>query len=488
MRSRSPFRAMPFRSSAPCSTVSGAGRTRDGANRSTPRTRSTASPTISSCPRLTTMMRDFSSCCAAPSPRRRRRSTSGSTIPRSEQTPRMCSGMWGTGVISLGVRTSCTSSTGTTYSSEPSRNASISITCSCSSSCCGCSVPEGCAGTSSCLSVRIASAGAGAGAGSGPGPTADAAVATSSGPAGAPFTSGSKRASDTGSSGTKVVSGTGGNAGAGSSCPFCSAACAAFARSAAFLRAAKISIPLPRKRILPQTRSPAEYTKEPCRQTLCPRDRLPIPSAAVPAISLVKPLLSPLFNDILDDLRRDGLGAPAIALEQGVAGDDVDAPRDALARRVERGERAGVEERLRPSGHGQPVGNILAGLLLVQWPQVELEADPLPEGPVRPLVQPSLQLGLADEHQGQEVTVVELEVRQQPELLEGLLARHKLRLVDDDRCPLSLFVQLIQPRVDPFEDAVLRVLLLLDAQPERHRLEKLGRRQPGIDDQHRVDT
>ena len=51
--------------------------------------------------------------------------------------------------------------------------------------------------------------------------------------------------------------------------------------------------------------------------------------------------------------------------------------------------------------------------------QVELRADALGEGAVGAVAEALAQLGLADEHDRDQVAVVELEVREQPDLLEG---------------------------------------------------------------------
>ena len=109
--------------------------------------------------------------------------------------------------------------------------------------------------------------------------------------------------------------------------------------------------------------------------------------------------------------------------------------------------------------------------------QMILHADPLPKGAVGLAVEPVARLRLADEHERQQVPVVELEIREQPDLLEsGLPGR--LRLVDDDR-PLPRLVKLVELPVDPFENAVFVPALVVHPETER-RQQQLGRRKPGL--------
>ena len=114
--------------------------------------------------------------------------------------------------------------------------------------------------------------------------------------------------------------------------------------------------------------------------------------------------------------------------------------------------------------------------------QVELGADPLGEGPVGAVPEPLAQLGLPHEHDRDQVAVVELEVREQADLLESGLARDEVGFVDDQERRSPLPVQLQEPCVDLVEQVARVEARLSHPQLARHRAQELAGREARVQD------
>src|SRR5207244_1859158 len=94
------------------------------------------------------------------------------------------------------------------------------------------------------------------------------------------------------------------------------------------------------------------------------------------------------------------------------------------------------------------VAQITSGVGRGQRLEIELRADPLRERAVRAVPQAVAQLGLSDENDGDQVAVVELEIREQADFFERRLARDEVRLVHDEQRRPSGFVQCQELSVD----------------------------------------
>jgi hypothetical protein len=84
--------------------------------------------------------------------------------------------------------------------------------------------------------------------------------------------------------------------------------------------------------------------------------------------------------------------------------------------------------------------------------ELERDPDPLRERAVRAVAQPLAQLRLPDQHDRDEVPVVQLEVREEADLLERRLARDEVRLVHDEESGPPLPVEREETLVDLVED------------------------------------
>jgi hypothetical protein len=173
--------------------------------------------------------------------------------------------------------------------------------------------------------------------------------------------------------------------------------------------------------------------------------------------------------------------------QQRAAGQQVDAPRhaarqavDALERGRLKGQRPGVP------GHGQPVLDVLDGLGLAQ--RVQMKAGNHALGQLLQLGarQHAAQLGLADQHDLQQLALAGFQVGQQAQLLQHVGAE-VLCLVDDQHAALAGRVALQQ-------ESVQRVDVVLDRDHAAvggrhrnvellaHRLQQLRHRQLGVED------
>ena len=101
------------------------------------------------------------------------------------------------------------------------------------------------------------------------------------------------------------------------------------------------------------------------------------------------------------------------------------------------------------------------------------------ERAVGPVSQPGPQLRLPDQHHRDQVAVVELEVGEQPDLLERGLAGDQVRLVHDEQRRTLLVVQLQEPLVDPIEELVGVEGRILHAELDGGGVEELAGRAGG---------
>jgi len=140
------------------------------------------------------------------------------------------------------------------------------------------------------------------------------------------------------------------------------------------------------------------------------------------------------------------------------------------------------EERPCASRHRQPVRQVGAGVLDGQGHEVERHPDPLRERAVCAVAQTIAQLRLAHQDDRHEVAVVELEVREEADLLEGGLAGNQVRLVHDQQRGAALPVELQEPLVDLLEEVVRVEARLGHPELRRRRLEELSRREARVED------
>jgi hypothetical protein len=113
---------------------------------------------------------------------------------------------------------------------------------------------------------------------------------------------------------------------------------------------------------------------------------------------------------------------------------------------------------------------------------VELGPDPLGERPVGAVLQAVAQLRLAHEHDRDEVAVVELEVREEADLLESGLAGDEVGLVHDQERGAVRFVEGEQPLVNLLEELVRVVAGLRDRELGGEGAQELTRREPRVQD------
>ena len=179
----------------------------------------------------------------------------------------------------------------------------------------------------------------------------------------------------------------------------------------------------------------------------------------------------------------DAVAPLRIGAEQGAAGQQVDAPRHATAEAMQGLEGIVAQRQLAvQAGHGQPVGQVGRGLRRVQRTQVVARDDALRELLQARFGEALAQLGLADQHDLQQLVRVGLQIRQQAQLFEHLAAE-VLRLVDDQQAVPS-------GRMPGQQEGVERVHASLQAvlggarQPEflQHRVQQLGGAELGVED------
>src|SRR5258708_33425679 len=154
--------------------------------------------------------------------------------------------------------------------------------------------------------------------------------------------------------------------------------------------------------------------------------------------------------------RVDDRGVFAEGVEQSCRGEGIDDSRDAAAHEVNLPDGFGAEGIALPPGHVDAMLDVAGRVFLIQGTETIAHADALAQGRVGGTLQSHLELGLPDEEDGQQVLVIELEVRQQPDLVEGLLGGDELRLVDDQHRLPRLLIQLEEAGVGAGEQHLAR--------------------------------
>ena len=177
-----------------------------------------------------------------------------------------------------------------------------------------------------------------------------------------------------------------------------------------------------------------------------------------------------LDGGLVDDGRRHGAQAAGIGTEQGAVADHVDLARDA-ARVVMDPAHRGIGEQVgRAAGDVQAMDDVLQRVDHAERRQMEARGDATGQlAQIRP-GQHLAQLGLADQHDPQQLFLVGLEIGQQPHLFEHRL-RQVLRLVDDQHCAPAggvagqqMLVQGIDQRLDRQLRGVAALARIIDVQ------------------------
>src|ERR1051326_2812136 len=184
-----------------------------------------------------------------------------------------------------------------------------------------------------------------------------------------------------------------------------------------------------------------------------------------------------------DALRIDRLRVLAERVEQRRRGERVDQPRDPAAGRVNLLHRRAAERVARAAADAHAMLDVRDRLLQRQRPEAVAQADALPQRRVGGTVDARFELRLSDEQHREQILIVELEVRQQADLVERRLRGDELRLVDDQHRLAAAFVQLEELGVDLVEQVVAEAARL-EAEAARNRSEKLRRGEARVDQQH----
>ncbi len=138
------------------------------------------------------------------------------------------------------------------------------------------------------------------------------------------------------------------------------------------------------------------------------------------------------------------------------------------------------EEGPRRPRHLQPVPEVSEAVPGGEGREVKLSPDPLGQGPVGAVPQPFAQLGLAHQDDRDQVAVVELEVSEEPDLLEGGLAGDEVGFVQDEEGGPALPLQGQEALVD-----LLQEIAGIEAggghpQLPRHRAQELAGGEAGV--------
>src|SRR2546427_10864286 len=120
-------------------------------------------------------------------------------------------------------------------------------------------------------------------------------------------------------------------------------------------------------------------------------------------------------------------------------------------------------------------------LLECQRAERVAHSDALSKRRVCRAIETPVELRLSDQQHGQEILIVELEIREQPDLIECRLARKQLRLIDDQHRLAATLVQLNQLCVNLVEQIAAQ-LRRRDAQSIGDRAQQLVWRQARIDE------
>ena len=139
---------------------------------------------------------------------------------------------------------------------------------------------------------------------------------------------------------------------------------------------------------------------------------------------------------LVDDRAIDARLATGVRAQQRAVAQQVDAARHAARELVDAPQRRAVEgQHGAQAGDREPVRDVLHRLLLGQRLEVEARDHALAELLELGLREHAAQLGLADQHDLQQLALVRLQVGQQPQLLQHV-GREVLRLVDDQQVVL----------------------------------------------------
>ena len=142
----------------------------------------------------------------------------------------------------------------------------------------------------------------------------------------------------------------------------------------------------------------------------------------------------PVGDDLLDDAGVDAVEAVGEGVDQRVVADLVDEPRDAARREVHALGRGGGEDLAGGARDLQAVVDVGGDRGGGHARQVILGGDPLGELGQARLGDQVAELGLADEHELEELVLVGVDVREHPQFLERL-DREVLGLVEDQHRP-----------------------------------------------------
>src|SRR5258706_381730 len=178
----------------------------------------------------------------------------------------------------------------------------------------------------------------------------------------------------------------------------------------------------------------------------------------------------------------DGQGVVAEGVEQRGRGQGVDHARDAAADGVDLANGLGAERIPRSARHPDAVLDVAGRVVLVQRTEAVAHTDALAQRRVGGALEARLQFRLPDQQHREQILIVELEVRQQADLVERLLRRDELRLVEDQHRLALLLVQLEQLRVDAVQQLVAETRRL-DAEGRGDRAQELGGGEAWIDQQ-----
>ena len=128
----------------------------------------------------------------------------------------------------------------------------------------------------------------------------------------------------------------------------------------------------------------------------------------------------------------NGVGVLGIGGEQRLVGEDVDAPRESARSARHHAHRARREDLgAAIAGRAHAERQVLRHLGHHERPHAERVRDAVAQLAQRRLGERLVELGLAEQHDLQELVAVRFQVRQQPHLLERVLG-HDVRLVDQD--------------------------------------------------------
>jgi hypothetical protein len=130
---------------------------------------------------------------------------------------------------------------------------------------------------------------------------------------------------------------------------------------------------------------------------------------------------------------------------------------------------------------GKTVPHVGASLLGTEWFELPANADPLAQLPESTTVELSIEFGLAEQQDLDELLATRLEVRKQSDLLEGVLGE-RLRFVDDQQDTSALSLPLDQKGVELGHQTTARESLRQKAELGTDRLQELEGCAAGIEE------